>query len=350
MLVVHFYPIVFHAMLHARSRLPLLVIVQHLPLEVAGQFSSEKRQHVLGGEPQRRVVHQLLVDRFQCGGRVEHDVGRVFDLIGDPVMGHLLEDVLQERIDKFGVFFQDLRPVHFRDPVGEALSTLELFRVDVVKGVVDLTVLDSMLVHFSGENVVSVDAYLYGHGKVRLDSDVNHSQFSVDKIKVEAALFSRGVDELGLAFAVSDFETSPGFHGPKDADEPFVDPVFVGDFLGEFFFALSEFDFDVGSVEFCGVVLGVLDDAFGVFVDELSEVFDEDVVSVEETDHGFGVAERQIALKNDTIETFDASLDFVLENSYKIVHGVSAFGDFLRRDNANIVSRKRNAFFILCLC
>src|SRR5215469_18791348 len=109
------------------------------------------------------MVHQLLVKRPERFGRIEHQISRIFGLIGDPIMGHSLENISQERIDETSVFFQDFRPVHLGDAVSEALNTLELSRINMMKGVVDLTVLNIVLVHFSGENIVSVDAYLYGH-------------------------------------------------------------------------------------------------------------------------------------------------------------------------------------------
>ena len=71
---------------------------------------------------------------------------------------------------------------------------------------------------------------------------MNHSQRLVKRIKAEATLFSRGVDGPRPAFAISDFETSPGFHDPKDSDETFGDSVFGGDFLSESTFSFSEFD------------------------------------------------------------------------------------------------------------
>jgi len=67
----------------------------------------------------------------------------------------------------------------------------------------------------------------------------------------------------------------------------------------------------------------MLDHLFGVFVNELSEIFDQSVVFVKESNHGVWKTDGQIALKNNTIETFDTSLDVVLKKLYKGVHGVS---------------------------
>ncbi|MCL2624980.1 MAG: hypothetical protein FWD31_15055, partial [Planctomycetaceae bacterium] len=95
-----------------------------------------------------------------------------------------------------------------------------------------------------------------------------------------------------------------------------------------------------------GDLFGVGHDTFGVLVDEFSEIFDENVVLVEEPVHGIGPSDGQIALKNDTIKTIDPTLDFVLELLYKIVHGVSAFGGYLLDEETNIPYRKRNAILL----
>ena len=155
---------------------------------------------------------------------------------------------------------------------------------------------------------------------------MNHSQFPVDEVKVEATLFSRGVDKLRFAFAVSDFETASGFHDPKDGDESFGDLIFLGDVLGELVFSLSEFHFGVGAGELLGIIFGVLNDTFSMFVHKFPEVFDEGIVVIEESNHRLGITEGQIPLKNEAIKTIDTSLDFVVKMLYKRVHGVSGFG------------------------
>src|SRR5215469_8586200 len=134
---------------------------------------------------------------------------------------------------------------------------------------------------------------------------MNHSQLPVNKVKVEATLFSTGVDELGLTFAVGNFETSTGFHCPKDGNEAFGDLVFFSNLSSEFLFSLPVFDLKVGTIEFLRTIFGMLDDTFRMLVNKFSEIFDESVVLVEQSVHGFRKANRQIAFENDPIKAIE---------------------------------------------
>ena len=81
-----------------------------------------------------------------------------------------------------------------------------------------------------------------------------------------------------------------------------------------------------GAGELLGIIFGVLNDTFSMFVDEFPEVFDEGIVVIEESNHRLGITEGQIPLKNEAIKTIDTSLNVGLKFLYKGIHGVSGFG------------------------
>ena len=184
LLVVHFYPVVFHPMPNAGARPAFLVVVADVAGEVSAQLSTEEGHHILGAEAVRGVLQQFFIQTRKGRGTFEHDVGGKLSLLDDPVVVHAVEQMLHQRIDSARQGGEDSRPVPFGEPVGESPGASG--GLDPQKRVVDFPVGDSVLVHLAGQPVVAVETNLKGEGEPRSDPHVQQAELAVDEVEIQA--------------------------------------------------------------------------------------------------------------------------------------------------------------------
>ena len=106
------------------------------------------------------------------------------------------------------------------------------------------------------------------------------------------------------------------------ADQALADAVLVGQLAGAVLLANLVRYGDDGSSGLFGQLPRVLLQDRRLFLGELGEILDENVPMVQETFHGQGIAEGQVALEDHAIKTGQNSGDLVLVFLYKGVHGV----------------------------
>ncbi len=112
-LVVHFQPVVLHAMFNACPRPAFfLTVVEHLALEAWIELAAQEGKNIGGRELQGGVVEQALVQRRERGAATKEDVRAELGLIDNPVIAGAFQPGLagEQRIDDCGPALEDFGP------------------------------------------------------------------------------------------------------------------------------------------------------------------------------------------------------------------------------------------------
>jgi hypothetical protein len=298
--VVHFNTVTLHPMFDPRTGPALLEFVHDLPFEVPVEFPSEEGHDILGAEAHRGVPQQCFIQAFQRGAVLEQDVGCELGLVDDPIVPHASKQGREMGIDLLGEGIENLR---FDSPdklVGETLSALGV--LDGNEDVFDLSVVDSMLVHLPGEQVMKIDVDLDHEGEPGLDSDMHKAELPVEVIEVEAKAPGVVPDDTRLAVTVGEFETLALLDGGEDADETFSDVVHSGDLARTAFFSGGAVDVNERAARSLCYGNSVFLEGLGVSLDEAFEIFEEKTFVVHEVFQRFRVAKREVPLEKKAVE------------------------------------------------
>jgi hypothetical protein len=319
--VVHFDPVAFHPVFHARSRPTLLEVVRDLALEVPVEFSTEEGQDILGAEAHGGVPQQVWIQVLESGAVFEQDVGSVFGLVNNPVVMHALQEVLQQGVDLAGKGFEDRGEVLLDEAVGKALGAGAV--VDTHEGVFDLDVSDPVLGHFSSEPLVAVQIDLERKWKPSLKADVHEAEFAVDVVEVQAQTARRSANQARFSLPVLELETLGGFYNGEYAHEALADAVALSDIASAFVFANGCIEIGEKAANFSSELVGVLLEQIRTVRGETLEILEEDPVPVEKGLHALGIIDGQVSLEQNSIETGNRSRNLVLMLYNELVQGVS---------------------------
>lgn len=175
---------------------------------------------------------------------------------------------------------------------------------------------------------------------------MNQPELGVEVVEVKHALRPGLSDETRSLVALDEFEAGAGLHAAQDTDESFEQTAFAGDLVSEIVLALSPFEETVRGAFGVGQVLGVCDDAFGLFLGELEEVLAFDLEDVIDEALQVGpVPEGEVALEENAVKAGKARYNEGGEFSDKAddrFHGVLLQG--VSSDNTILTAERRVCF------
>ena len=318
--VVHLDPVGSHPVFDPCSSGTLLTIVEHLALEIAVKFSSEKGQDILGAETDRGVFQQFWIQLLQGGAIVEHNVRGEFVLIDYPVIFCPFQQVPHEGIDPGSHRIE--RAVEFLsgEVVGKALGSIHVF--DPCKSIVDFLVGYAVAIHLAGEPIVTIDADLDVHGKPRLDTHMHHAPLTVNEIVVEAQTFALGSYKTRPPLAIGKHEALARLDNAKDTYESCRDTVLQGNLLSKVFFAVPvTIQILIRTLGTFGDSLCMVTQALRLLRDEFLEIFDQNTLTRHERLHASTVSDGQVSLENNSIRARQNASDL----------GSMLFNEFFQR-------------------
>jgi hypothetical protein len=112
-LVIHLDPVLFHAVFDPPPRQPppefmFAEVGDHLAREIAAQLAPQEGHHLPSAEVAGAVLQQARGKVLELREALEHQVGGVLGLGGDPVVLPGVEQISQEGIDPVGVALEGL--------------------------------------------------------------------------------------------------------------------------------------------------------------------------------------------------------------------------------------------------
>ena len=253
--VVHFYPVFFHPVFHARSGPTLFEGVKELTLEVPVKFSSEEGHDILGAEAYGRMSQQILIQGFKTRAVLENHVCGKFSLVGDPIVTHVTKGRAQQGVNLSGEGGKDLRKVFVNKTVCESLCPRYILNLD--EGVLDPHIVYAMLVQFPGQPFVAVDVDLDDKGEPGLNTHVHESELTVYEVEVKAQTAGIIGGKPWFTFPIFEFETLTGLDDGKHAYQTFADAVPLSNLSGSLFFPNGPAQVKVRTIGFPGYLHGV---------------------------------------------------------------------------------------------
>lgn len=318
--VVHFNPVLFHPMLDASSRPTLLVVIEHFTRKEPVELSSEESKNVLGTQADRGVPEQSWIQTLQGSAAGEYDISGELSLVGHPVVAHVFEKVGHQRVDLSRNLLEDEMPGKTGELVGNPLRVVGILKP--VESVVHLSEAGPGQFQLASKPVVPVDVDLDGEWEPRLNAHVDEAKVGVEVVEVQAKAFAPGRTQSRPVLAKCDLEAVAGLNGCKNADEALADTVSLGDFASQLFLASPLLEVDVGSGQLVGHGPGVKLESLGLIRDKLLEILDEYALLSQEALHGLGVADREVAFEDETVEAGKGGVKLVDVLGYEVRHGV----------------------------
>jgi len=322
-LVVHFQPVVFHAMLDACSWITFLLAVgEDLSLEVAMQLAAEERQNVIRPEVHHRVIEKPPIEGGQFGPTAEDDVGAVLDLGSGPVVVAIFEPFLaQDRVDLTSPAIELPNPRQAAELIGQLLGFIGIIQLG--EGIVALAEPNPLLVHLAGEPVVTVDVDLNSVREPGLDTDVHQAELGVDTVVVENPLGTVSELQVGTTLAVPELDGAAGFLAAEYGDETTADGVAPDNVLDEGLLAKSPLTVLVGPPRALGESLGMADQRLGMIFEHRDKVLAANMHNPIDIRVQMGViAKGKISLENDSIKAAQCCYNGRSEFLDKGTHGV----------------------------
>ena len=128
-------------------------------MEVGHELATEEVHDLCGADAQRAVAEQARVQLAQSVRSIEHHVGGVLGLRGDPLVLASAQYIVELRYHLPGVAAQDPRPVQVGEAIGQALRARQL--ADTDEDVVDLRVFDTAGRELALQTLVAVEGDLH---------------------------------------------------------------------------------------------------------------------------------------------------------------------------------------------
>jgi len=179
-----------------------------------------------------------------------------------------------------------------------------------------------MFVHLASQDLVAVDANLHQQGEPRLQADMQQAEFRIEEVEIEGQTLASCIDQTRSFLSRNHFETLTRFNSPHHADQAFSDSLVSGDVLGQCFLAVWPVEIYVPTPGAFGELLSVIGDTLGLLLDEISKVFDPQALIGEKLLHGITPTQREVALKQNTVETRDHTGDVFAILTNEAFHGV----------------------------
>ena len=322
MLVVHFDPIGFNAVLDTRTGPPLFELRNDFSFEDPVESLSEEGHHVLGAETQRCVLQQFGIQVLQIRWAPEHYIGGELGLIGHPVVVHIGDERVEQGVEALSETAEDPRPIEILELIGEALSSLRIGNSG--KGVVELPEVHVVSLHLSGQPLMAVETNLNGKRDPTLQPHMHQAEGWIDEVKVNAQTLASSGYDVWTIFADGDCEGVAQFQRGKDTNQPPGNAVALGNAAGLLLLTdLSAVEVLEGPSTPFGDFDGVLLDPFGLFGDKGLEVLDQQATQSHELLQSFRPTDgAQMPSKNNAINTGQRPHDFIGMFANKFVHGV----------------------------
>lgn len=312
MLIVHFYPVIFHPVFNPGTGPTFFEFVENLTFKASVQFSSEKSQYILSAETHRGVPEQFFIQTLESSSTVEQDISSELSLVDDPVVFGVFEYIFKQRVDPACQSIEHRRPFLFDEVVAETLSTQRF--PDGYEGIVQPFIADVVSVHFACQPLMTIDIDLDLKRKPRLNANMHQSKLTVNKIEIEKQALAIGLLQLWSPITISQSKTTARFHGGQYTDQSCYDLISLDDFLGPFFFSRASVKIDERTVISSSHIFGMRFKALSLLEDEGLEILDQNAMIIHEPLHGVWIAKRQVSFEYDTVEAFQGcgNLGFML--------------------------------------
>ena len=207
----------------------------------------------------------------------------------------------QQRIHPAGEPLEDHRPRQGRKPIGEPLGAARVFEPE--EGIVEALVPEAPLIELVGEPVMAVEVDLDGEREPGLQADVEETELAVQEVEVEEeALPPRRADHRpplprGEAKAAARLDRG------EDAHQALADAIAAGDLAGALVLPHGGLEVLPGTARLLCDRVGVRPQPLRLSEHEGLELLEEHALVVEEVLHPVRVAEGQMALEEQAVET-----------------------------------------------
>ena len=207
-----------------------------ITFKVNGQtVQGEKGQYILGAEAHRGVMQQFLIQALECGAIFEQNVRGVFRLIYNPIIMHVLQQVVEQRVYFSGNGFKNTRKIFSDKIIRKPLGAFTI--IDLNKRIFDLRMRNAMLRHLSCKPFMTIDINLNRGWEPGLQTYMHEAKLFVHVVEIQTKATGFGGCKPGSSLPVFKPETMTCLHDGKHTDQPLGNAVAQSDLPCAFFFA-----------------------------------------------------------------------------------------------------------------
>lgn len=281
-LVVHFDRVLFNPVFYPNALDSSAAVADELACEASDAGATAKKAHnIFGAEVLNRVPNQFRIYLGEGRSVLEDDIGGVFTFSDCPVISVQIQAALgrYDGIEAQRQCVEDSGPLAGEHIVSHLLGLLRI--INAQKAIACAFVSNASLVHLAREPLPPVDADLDWTGEPTLQSDMHEAEFSVNEVEVEVQAFPFGRDEFEfLGFVVlPDGIGHAQFNTRQDANQTGDDVISFHDAFGDIFLGGAWGSNILERTSMArGKLLGVVFDPSRLEGDELSEVFQENMI------------------------------------------------------------------------
>ena len=238
---------------------------------------------------------------------LENDIGGIFGVGGAPIIFEIERavDRTMQRMNLIHQLAQFLGPVGLELLIQQVLGAPQIGHPQ--KGVLLLLIRETRLIQLFGQPMSAVEANIDLEGKPGLQTQVHEAELGMLEIEIKMAALAR----LNLYFKVfglgvsDDLKGHARFDAIENGNEPLSDLIPAGDFSGQILLAgLAGRDEEKGPSGFLRQGPGFVFDGFGGALDQLAEIFDQNVAGVQiRLHHLWAIQLAQSAAQSQPIKT-----------------------------------------------
>jgi hypothetical protein len=322
-LVIHLDPVLFHAVFDPPPRQPppefmFAEVGDHLAREIAAQLAPQEGHHLPSAEVAGAVLQQARGKVLELREALEHQVGGVLGLGGDPVVLPGVEQISQEGIDPVGVALEGLHPVPEDQAIRKGLRAREV--LDPEKDVVELGVAEGVTRELMGEPFMAVEVELDLQREPGLQLDVDQPELAVHEEVVEEQALALGRLDVGGLIPAQGVGAA-GFEHRIDADQAVLDAIARGELAGQGFHLGVLGEVLEGAAGLLGHPPRVSLEASRLLEQEAFELVPRDLLSFQKAGHGRPAEEGQVATEDDPVKAGQRARDLVGVLGDELFHG-----------------------------
>jgi hypothetical protein len=291
------------------------------PWKAEVELLAQEAHDILGAEGGAGMAHQAGIEPVKRRLIAKQHVRGVLRLIGDPVVVHHRQQVVEQRIEPSSEAVQGRGPVESSELVRETLRPLRTRDRD--EGVVAVAEHQAQSLHAASQPLVAVDVDLHREREPRRSPHVDEAEHGVDQVEVVNQALAPCRLQVRTICAHGQAKRLHRLDGTEDTDQPASNTVLAGDLSRELLLAHESGEIPVRATCVLGYQLRVGLQAAGDVERQLLEFLEPDAHRVHPGLQALGVADRQMAFEDHPVETGQTAHDPVAMLHDEAVHGAS---------------------------